>query len=59
MMKQGQRKAWHITSPPMTSALQYVFLDVLGKNLSSAKVKDFCKSSIGILSEATSDSQLQ
>jgi hypothetical protein len=40
-------------------ALQYVFLDVLGKNLSSAKVKDFCKSSIGILSEATSDSQLQ
>jgi hypothetical protein len=29
-----------ITSPPMTSALQYVFLDVLGKNLSSAKVKE-------------------
>jgi hypothetical protein len=48
-----------ITSPPMTSAAQYVFSDVLGKNLSSAKIKDFCKSSISILSEGTSDSQLQ
>jgi hypothetical protein len=48
-----------ITSPPMTSAAQYVFSDVLGKNLSSAKIKDFCKSSISILSEGTSDSQLR